>query len=296
MLTVTPQTRIQVRGILLATDFSSSSEAALPHAVALARRYDAQLFVAHVIRPDLFEMVPHEESHLLKESTRRHAEEQMTRLLVSGRLRGIDHQVLVGEGPLWSVISEEIAAHEIDLVIVGTHGRTGTRKLLLGSVAEEIFRMAHCPVLTVGPRVVAQGPMDSPRRLLFATDFRAESERAAAFAISLAQENQAHLTILHAVKDAGEASMPNVNMLREFFMRRLRALVPEDADLWCDPQFLVEFGDPAETVLRVAGEQNAELIAMGIRRTATFAGHLPPATAYKVVCQAKCPVLTVRGE
>jgi nucleotide-binding universal stress UspA family protein len=84
-------------------------------------------------------------------------------------------------------------------------------------------------------------------------------------------------------------------MLREFFTRRLKALVTPDAELWCDPEFLVEFGDPAELILRVAEARNAELLVLGIRRLATFAGHLPPATAYKVVCQARCPVLTVRG-
>lgn len=295
MISVTPERRIQVRNILLATDFSSTSEAALPHALALARRYDAQLFVSHVIRPDLFEMVPSDQSAAVQESARRHAQEQMTRLLVSGRLRGIPHQILIGEGSLWSVLAQEIETHDIDLVVVGTHGRTGSRKLLLGSVAEEIFRLASCPVLTVGPRVVGRGALESPQRVLFATDFRAESERAAAFAISLAQENQAHLTMLHVVKDAVDSSSHNCSMLREFFTRRLKALVTPDAELWCDPEFLVEFGDPSEMILRVAEARNAELLVLGIRRLATFAGHLPPATAYKVVCQAHCPVLTVRG-
>lgn len=295
MISVSPETRIQVRNILLATDFSSTSEAALPHALALARRYDAQLFVAHVIRPDLFEMVPSEQSATVQESARRHAQEQMARLLVSGRLRGIPHQILIGEGSLWSVIAHDIETHEIDLVVAGTHGRTGSRKLLLGSVAEEIFRLAACPVLTVGPRVVGRGALDSPKHVLFATDFRAESERAAAFAISLAQENQAHLTMLHVVKDAVDSTSHNSTMLREFFTRRLKGLVPLDAELWCDPEFLVEFGDPAESILRVADARSAELVVLGIRRLATFAGHLPPATAYKVVCQAHCPVLTVRG-
>ncbi len=127
MISVTPERRIQVRNILLATDFSSTSEAALPHALALARRYDAQLFVGHVIRPDLFEMVPSDQTATVQEGARRHAQEQMARLLVSGRLRGIPHQVLIGEGPLWSVLANDIEAHDIDLVVVGTHGRTGSR-------------------------------------------------------------------------------------------------------------------------------------------------------------------------
>ncbi len=296
MLAVAPDTHIQVQNILFATDFSTPSEAALPHALALARRYDAHLVITHVIRPDLFELVSSEESLALKQSARRHAEEQMTRLLVSGRLRGIPHQVLIEEGVLWSVLAREIEVHDIDLVVVGTHGRTGSRKLLLGSVAEEVFRLAACPVLTVGPRVAAgKGPLDSPKRVLFATNLDMESARAAAFAFSLAQEHQAHLSLLHVVKDGADASGKNNAMLREFVLRRLQDLVPPEADLWCEPEFLVEFGTPSEAILQVASAQDVELIVLGIRRSATFAGHLPPATAYKVVCQAPCPVLTVRG-
>ncbi len=295
MITVTPDTRIQVRNILLATDFSASSEAALPHALALARRYDACLYVAHVIRPDLFDIMPSDELLSARQRARRHAEGEMSRMMVSGRLRGIAHQVLIEEGPLWSTLSEVIESHDVDLAVVGSHGRTGSRKLLLGSVAEEIFRLAQCPVLTVGPHAAANRPAESVKRVIYATDFRPHSERAAAYALSLAQENEAVLTLLHIVKDAVVNSPCNAGILRDFFVRRMKALVPSGAEAWCQVEYAVEFGEPAAEILRMAEEHGAELIVLGIRRSATFAGHLPPATAYKVVCQARCPVLTVRG-
>jgi nucleotide-binding universal stress UspA family protein len=81
----------------------------------------------------------------------------------------------------------------------------------------------------------------------------------------------------------------------EYFSKRLRDLLPEEAELWCEPEIIVEFGEPADVILRVADKTQAEVIALGVRRAGTFPGHLPPATAYKVVCQAHCPVLTVRG-
>jgi nucleotide-binding universal stress UspA family protein len=294
-------THVAMRNILLATDFSQASEAALAHAARIARRYDAKMFVAHVIRPDVYQLVPPEAASVTLEQTRRYAEQQMAGLLISGRLRDIPHQVVVGTGELWPVLSELLGQHDIDLIVVGTHGRTGVRKLLLGSAAEEIFRLASCPVLTVGPKVSAPesdalGPDAlSRRRFLYATDFTAHSERAAAYAVSLAQENQAHLTLLHVVQENGEVSPHNRARMVEYFTKQLRELLPAEAEMWCEPEIIVEFGEPADTILKVARESRAEVIALGVRRAGTFPGHLPPATAYKVVCQAHCPVLTVRG-
>ena len=287
---------IRLRTILCATDFSSSSEAALLYAVAIARRYDSQICVAHVIPPDAYQLVPPESFSATLAQTRRYAEQKMGELLISGRLRGIPHQVLLGEGELWSMLSQMLTEHEADLVVVGTHGRTGLRKLLLGSVAEEIFRLAPCPVLTVGPRAPREVPTGAElRRILYATDFTPTAERAAAYAISLAQEHRTHLTLLHVVPEATHASPQNTELLHRFFVKRLRELVPMEAELWCDPDFAVEFGSPADGILRVATDRQADLVVLGVRRSANFPGHLPPATAYKVVCQAQCPVLTVRG-
>ena len=290
------QTRVALRNILFGTDFSSVSEAALSYALSLARRYDSQVYVAHVIRPDAYQLVPPDAMGSVLEQTRRYAEQKMADLLISGRLRGIPHQVLLGQGDLWPVLSDMLAKHEIDLIVVGTHGRTGVRKLLLGSAAEEIFRLSRCPVLTVGPRVLSEAPTETDlRQILYATDFAPTSERAAAYALSLAQEHQAHLTLLHVVQEHSDISPHNKARLTGFFSRRLQEMVSEEAELWCDPEFAVEFGVPADCILKVAGDRQAHLIVLGVRRSATFAGHLPPATAYKVVCQGQCPVLTVRG-
>lgn len=295
-LLIDAKTRVRLANILWATDFSSASEAALLYAVSIARRYNSQIYMTHVIRPDAYQQVPPEALDATLAQTRRYAEQQMGELLVSGRLRDIPHQVLLAEGELWTSLSSILEKQEIDLVVAGTHGRTGVRKLLLGSVAEEIFRLASCPVLTVGPKVSKEVPAESElRHILYATDFTPTAERAAAYALSLAQEHQAHLTLLHVVKEEIESTSPNGNLLQSFFIRRLRALVPADAELWCEPEPVVAMGCAAEAILKTALDRQADLIVLGVRRTANFPGHLPPATAYKVVCQAHCPVLTIRG-
>lgn len=301
---VNGKSRIALQNILLATDFSSASDAALTYAAAIARRYDAKMYIAHVIRPDAYQLVPPEALNVTIEQTRRYAEQQMANLLISGRLRDIPHQVLLGTGELWPVLLDMLERNSVDLIVVGTHGRTGVRKLLLGSVSEEIFRLAPCPVLTVGPKATAVDadpevyPNRPVRRILYATDFTPNSERAAGYALSLAQEHQAHLTMLHVVQEVTEATQNEARLL-EYFHRQLSGLVPPEADLWCEPEFAVKFGVPADEIMKAAmgrnaGEQ-ADLIVLGVRRAGTFPGHLPPATAYKVVCQAPCPVLTVRG-
>ena len=293
---VRPTERLLLRNILFATDFSSVSTAAMNHALSIAQRYDARIYIAHVIRPDAYQLVPPEAVAMASEQTRRYAEQQMAQLLVSGHLRGIPHQVLLEQGELWPTLAAMLEQHEIDLIVVGTHGRTGVRKLLLGSAAEEIFRMAPCPVLTVGPHVTGEVPTETTlRRILYATDFTAHSDRASAYAFSLAQEHQAHLILLHVVQGAADVSAPGHAKLTEFFLEQMQQMIPEEADLWCEPEIRVDFGTPADEILRLTSEQNADLIVLGVRRSATFAGHLPPATAYKVVCQATCPVLTVRG-
>jgi nucleotide-binding universal stress UspA family protein len=286
------RTRVVVRNILMAVDFSPSSSGALAYATAIARRYGSRIYLAHVIRPDVYQLVSPEAMDTVLDQARHFAEQQMAKILVSGRLRGIPHQVLLGQGELWTIFSKLIEEHEIDLVVVGTHGRTGLEKMLIGSVAERVFRLAPCPVLTVGPRVQGDVSDDAAlERVLYATDFSAAAESAAAYALSLAQEQQAVLTILHVAERARDSAPAGTSAIVE----RLKALVPPEADLWCTPQYDVGFGTPADGILKAADEFKADLIVMGVRHPDFSFSHLPPATAYKVVCRAPRPVLTIRG-
>ena len=117
------------------------------------------------------------------------------------QLQGVPHEVLFGVGDVWKVLSRLIGEHDVDLILVGTHGRTAARKLLMGSVAEKIFRQATCPVLIVGPNV--PGMKNGGRqfqRILFATDFSKDSLAALPYAVSLTEEDQSQLALLHVVE------------------------------------------------------------------------------------------------
>jgi nucleotide-binding universal stress UspA family protein len=288
---------VSLRRILWMTDFSSCSESALQYAMAIARHYGAHLCLAHVVRPESFEFVVPEAVNAILEDARRNAEGEMAKLLISGRLRGVSHRVVIGAGLLWPVLEQLVQEHEIDMIVAGTHGRTGFRKLLLGSVAQEIFHKAPCPVLTVGPHV-HEGPGDEikVRRVLFATNFSPAAESSARYALSLAEENHASLAFLHVVEEGDELPAERQSKVAESVGQQLRELVPPPDARLIEPEVMVEFGQPAETILKVADEMRADLIVLGIRRPSHLFGHPGPDTAYKVVCGASCPVLTVPGK
>lgn len=288
-----PKSDVALRRILLATDFSSCSERALQYAVSVARHYDATLYLAHVVPEEMPTSAPTTAS---RPSLRR-AEQEMANLLTSGVLRGVPHQVLLSTGVLWNCVQKMIMENSVDLVVVGTHGRTGVRKLMLGSAAEEIFRKSPCPVLTVGPQVHDEAP---PRirfqQILYACDLTPATERATAYALSLAREFRAQLTILHAISDTETTHPERQEAMRRSVLARLQALLPAETQEQCPIQLLAAFGPAPTVILDRVRALGADLIVMGVRRTASFPGHLPPATTYQVVCEAPCPVFTVRAE
>jgi nucleotide-binding universal stress UspA family protein len=140
--------------------------------VAIARHFDAKLYLAYVIPIDAFDLIPAAERDSALENMRGHVEEQMAGLRASSVLRGLRHDALVDHGHIWPVISVMAEKHEIDLIVIGTHGRRGVEKLLLGSTAEEILRCSRSPVLMVGPdNLVSPQAEAKPGRILYATDF-----------------------------------------------------------------------------------------------------------------------------
>ena len=145
-------TRIAIQNVLFATDFSPVSETALHFAESVARRYGAKLIVAHVISPMETRMVPPEGWGACQQALDEAASFQMEEL--EKRLPKVPHECTVRHGLVWDAISRLIEEKDADLVVLGTHGRSGLDRLLMGSVAEEVFRRAHrCPVLTIGPKV-----------------------------------------------------------------------------------------------------------------------------------------------
>ena len=287
--------RLALKNILFTTDFSPASETAFPYALELSRWFGAKLMIAHAVPPEPMLAVPLEPAPADLDLDWKSAEKKMGNFLAGAALHGIAHESIMRHGELWDVISTVIAKAQIDLIVLGTHGRGGFSKLMLGSAAEQIFRRARCPVLTIGPQVGGKNfRFESWRCILFATDFSAGSLNALPYALSLAEENQACLALLHLIP---LMPLQEQKPVLESARQRLQTLIPPDAGAWCKPEYMVGFDFPAEGILRIAKEREADLIVMGVRAPATprLTTHLPWAIAHEVVCHAHCPVLTVRG-
>jgi len=299
MRTVETGARIELKNILFLTDFSEPSREALPFAAAIAREFGATVHAFHVLIPSPYVYTAPETMIAAIEAEEENAQDEMQR--VEAQLTGVPHQASVVRGiSVWPALQKAMTECSADMIVLGTHGRTGMQKLLLGSVAEEIFRRSPVPVLTIGPGA-HNGVHNAAHfhRILFATDFTPESLAAAPYAISFAEENQSRLTLLHVIRDhnAGGKDQDTGLAIAEA-MQSLRELVPEDAELWCRPETVVEHGEPAERILEAAKKYDADLVVMGVRNSAERLGaatHLERATAHKVVAHVVCPVLTVRG-
>lgn len=297
MNAVATKTRIALKNILFATDFSPAAEAALPYAIGLAKQYGAKVHGLHVRFPATYPIVGSEALPVVLEAAEEQAKFEAQ--MLHEMLAPVPHEVTIVEGDLWPTLNEIANQQKTDLIVMGTHGRTGFRRALLGSAAEETFRKAACPVLTVGPHVSP----NTERRLamsqiLFATDFSPESLAALPFAVSVAQEHQSHLTLLNVTGKTQVGELVHAGQYVESTLRRLQALVPAEADMWCEPKCRVEQGPEAEKILEVAVAVGADLIVLGVRAPQGGIGaatHLLQSIAHQVVVNAQCPVLTVRA-
>lgn len=294
MPTLQASLRITFNNVLFPTDFTSASDAALLYAQALARNFGSKIFVTHAVTPYPPVFLPMEPVPIELDSMWHDAEQSLTHFLDLDGLKNTLHQGILERGELWNVLDDVIHRHSVDLIILGTHGKHGLSKLVLGSAAEQIFRKASCPVLTVGPHVGRPSTGSALfKQIIFATDFSAGSLRALPYALSLAEESQSHLILLHVVP---LVPLHQQDQVAAKARERLQELIPPGTTDWCRPECVVRFEFPAEGILSVAESQKADLVVMGVHKVAPVAAsHLPWAIAYEVVCHATCPVLTVRG-
>jgi nucleotide-binding universal stress UspA family protein len=212
-----------LKNILYATDFSPCSQAALPYLQAISERYGAAVHVVHaqpqVLTTDRAAKI---------DSERYAAEVEMRAVVASGAFNNIAFTTTVASGEVWEILSTVIREKNIDAIVMGTHGRRGVDKLVLGSVTEQVIRHASCPVLTLGPEAIHE-PVDAGfSRILFATDYSAGSKHALRYALSLAQANHSHLIMLHvmdgklgAMPSTSEATSPGVQILAEYIAQAL---------------------------------------------------------------------------
>jgi len=290
----TPAKQVSFSKIMVATDFSPASARALEYAISIARRFGSKIYLSHVITLDGYPMIAPEIAAKTIDASRGKAEENFARIVESGGLHGIEYHTNFVEGAFWPTLDSLINECKIDLLVLGTRGLGDVKKVILGSGAEEAFRQARIPVLTVGPHAKDESLGKTEfKKILFATDFGPGVDREAAYAFALAQEHHARITLLNAVPYVEEFSEEAVTNRRNWVVRQLKVLVPAKTNLEQEPEFMMIIGDPVEEILRWADK--ADLIVMGAKPVKGLAGHVPHTKAYRVISAAKCPVLTVKS-
>jgi nucleotide-binding universal stress UspA family protein len=292
MPTVPLVARLSLKRILFPTDFSPASRAALPFVQALAEAYGATILVAHSIAPQ--PLYPEVTDHFLGLNDRawRDARRKLDEFVEDRRIAPLPCTTLLDRGDVADVIPAMIREHNVDLVVLGTHGRHGVGKLVLGSEAEKIYRTASCPVLTVGPKAQHADHWEL-RRILCPIDTAEDPEPVLHYALSLAEEKQAEFIILQAVPLVPWQHRPSVE---QHCWLAIETLIPKEAKDWCTSQIVIRWEHPAEAIVREAHDREADLIVMSVHksRAASWSAHLPWPVASEVVSRAVCPVLTLR--
>lgn len=284
--------KVELKRILFTTDFTEASRRPSPIVSAIARRYGAKVFVAHVQTPNVSPMVASEAVAVLDRQTEREARLELEKLQQTYAFDGIRVEPLLSCGNPAGEIARLADRHEISLLVMSTHGMSGLKHRVLGSVAEDVVRMVRCPVLTVGPRL-AERFMKSEdiRNILFPTDFSLESMAVFPYLASLADEYKSRLTTLHVVP-RDPSGCPETKQAIDILCERMKQALINEISPRSSAQFVVDYGTPAETILSHAHRINADLIGLGVRGCTDIARHFRETVAYQILAEAECPVLT----
>jgi len=249
--TTKPSLSIQFKNILFTTDLSPCSESALPYARAIARLYGSTVHIVHVVGPEPL-IGPLGVPYPQVEDQNPVAQRAMDKLIQSGALKGVLHTQTIKRGVVWNVVSELVTDFKVDLIVLGTHGYSGLKHLVLGSVAEQIFRRAACPVLTVGPGAhdgLAHGKLNT---IVYATNFSPASRQALPYALSLAHANRSKLMLFHAVQYGESFVKVQLDAIVQIAKHELMNLMPESLEV------IVKCGPAADLILGIATDSNAD--------------------------------------
>ena len=293
---------IKIERILCPTDFSDFSERAYDYGLSLARHYRAGLYLLHVVRPVIIGYpeyaIPDSVNDFYGE-LREHAEDQLREFAKVHAEGDVQAIVAVEEGVITESILDFARENSIDMIVMGTHGRRGFQRLTLGSVTERVLRRAGCPVLAVrrpAHDFVAPGSKGEPVRLgkiLLCSDFSECSDKALKYGLSLATEYQSELLLAHVLEHVPPVEQRETENAR--IIHLLEGKVPEEARIRCKIRPIVRAGKAYEEIVRLAEEEQADLIVVGVRGRNVLDLALFGSTTHRVLQLGPCPVLAIHA-
>jgi nucleotide-binding universal stress UspA family protein len=304
---------IDIQRILCPVDFSDSSQHAFKYAVAIANWYDATVTMFHACVPVPISAYATVASMMPPMSVRgendNEVRDAMKGLASTVEGTNVPLEFALGEGYPAAAIAAKAAEAKIDLIVIGTHGRSGFERLMLGSVTEKVLRKAGCPVLTVPPKAGDPTPAAPAtfKRIVCAIDFSDCSMRALEYAMSLAQESNSALIVLHVIEPLpqrvaeGDAVFADVKLLKDYVAAAeeegralLAKAIPDDVRAYCQVETVQTVGKPSREILRLAATEASDLIVLGVHGRNPVDLLFFGSTAQHVVREAACPVLTIR--
>ena len=291
---------LEVRHILCPIDFSEFSVRAYGYALSVAKRYRAKLVAQHVVElwqypyagfaatADLYEQ--------FSQKLHERATEQLREFVKKHTHGETQPQGVVQQGMAADSILAFAAAHETDLIVMGTHGRRGFDHMMLGSVTERVLRNAARPLLAVSrqsraPTTSGQWEGQGPSRILFCTDFSLSSERALSYAFSLTADYDAELTLLHVLEDVQGAA--DVKKAMVTAKEQLDKLVSPEGRKAGKIKTEVLTGEPYQQIIQFAQETQTDLVTMAVRGRGALDLAVFGSTTYRVLQLGPCPVLAV---
>ena len=297
--------RVSLKRLIVATDFSDMADVAVHYGIRLAREFGAKLYLCHVIPFSSTVALGEAASGVL--SQHRHLmDEAHARLGELMENVSVEWEPVVRVGNPAEEVARATAEKKADLAVCATHGRSGLKRLFLGSVAERLVRILPCPLLVVRPGVEGLADWTEGsirfRKVLLGSDFSPDSELAVSYALSLAQEFQSELHLVHVIEPPvyknllkpGKEDEAELRRLRGLLKEKLPALVPEDARHWCTPVTALLAGQPYDELTKYAVVNEIDLIVLGVRGHGLVESLFVGSTTYRVIRQAPCPVLSVQ--
>lgn len=293
-----------IRHLLCPVDFSPASLRALQHAAALAGHTGASMLALHVFNAPLplRRAFPQYAGSMLDSQARTRLLDELDQAVAFARNRGLTVSLRVREGDIVEEIVEAAESAHADLIVMGTHGRTGVQGLVLGSITEKVLRRASCSVLTVPPAAADAASEVRLSKILCCVDFSTESIAALQSALALAKHTRGTVSLIHVLEWSAEDARLVTEALDAEALRdrqsaearaRLEALLAEDkAARNRVSELIVAHGKPYAEILRCAEEANIDLVALGHGHPKGLERILG-STADRVVRGASCPVLTV---
>ena len=297
--------KINFNNILCATDLSDLSTIAISSGVALAKEFHAKLFVCHIV--DLSTTAAYGDIIFapleLQNKTIGYTHGQLEQMM---QHQTIDWEPLVTAGHPPDEISKFVAMHQIDLVVSATHGRSGLKRVFLGSVTERLMRILPCPLLIVRSiegveTFVGKSPLVF-KKILVGCDFSSFSELAFQYGLSLAQDFESELHLVHVIETPSYKDVLKTGLgpgsssektLYDQLSEKLSRMIPEESAVWCRPKTILLAGRPYEEIIKYALLNAIDLIILGIRGRNLIEVLMTGSTTDRVSRQGPCPVLSI---